>query len=287
MNNKYKQFVELLNSAKKHKDIILLCRGDSKESAFKKLGLEIVYNTIEQFAEKLYFYGEKSKYFWNKKINSNSFDFDINDTSDAIFIYIFLLFKNLIQSPQNEASKKYLKKNRKITLFFENNDNQEVFIKTIMTLSDEKRLLYRNYYFRILHQLGKTDYYKNSMLISSSTKKSVAKKFSKGGIIINFWDFNFNNDNFFAENLPYFVGKPYKEQKEISLFAAILPHYIYSFECDGYVYPNPSIETTKDLKSAILGGLEIQQDNFVKRLKSETFYAKGISRISDTIYWEI
>jgi len=48
----------------------------------------------------------------------------------------------------------------------------------------------RNYYLRILHQLGESNFKNQSNFVSSSEKRKVARKFSKSEIIINFWDIN-------------------------------------------------------------------------------------------------
>jgi hypothetical protein len=90
----YQSLLYNLTKAKENNWIILLHRGVSKKFAFEKVSLDIKYNTIEQFAEKLFFFGEKSKYFWNNKINpaNSQLQFDINDTSDSFFKYIFKEF---------------------------------------------------------------------------------------------------------------------------------------------------------------------------------------------------
>ena len=87
----YSEFLELLDSFKEDRLIKLLYRGVTKDFAFKCLNLDLKCNTIDQFAEQLFYFGEKSRYFWNERINSSKqeFNFEINDTSDEFFKYIF------------------------------------------------------------------------------------------------------------------------------------------------------------------------------------------------------
>ena len=80
-------------------------------------GIKILDGLTGQI-ERLFFYGEKARYFWNEKLNSKEYNFDINETSPAIFEYIFLLFKELMLSPKKDGTKRYMKKNLAISSFF-------------------------------------------------------------------------------------------------------------------------------------------------------------------------
>jgi len=84
MNKKYTEFLALLKNAKENGLIKLLFRGVNEEFAFKSVGLDIKYNTIEQFQERLFFFGEKSKYFWNEKLKTRKYEFSLNDTLDIL-----------------------------------------------------------------------------------------------------------------------------------------------------------------------------------------------------------
>lgn len=279
MNESYQLFLDLLKDSKEKGQIKILHRGMSKNFAFNKLNLDVNLNTIDQFAEKLFFYGEKSKYFWNEKLNTSKhkFEFEINDTSDNFFKYIFNEFNKLIDSHKNEMTDRFFLKNEVTVSFFSRYENIDLFIDKIKQLTQNDRILVRNYYLRILHQLGEVTYKENSQFISSSTSENVAKKFSKSEIMINFWDLDFIKHDL-AIDVPMFIGKPYRSQKEISIFTVILPHFIYSFNYQNTIYPNPAIELSKDMELAVFCGLEIKQENFKEKLKTETNYSSGIEK---------
>lgn len=287
MDEDYIRFCDLLKESKEKGILKMLHRGMTKDFAFNELKLDVNFNTIDQFKEKLYFYGEKSKYFWNDKLNTSKdhFEFDINDTSEDFFTYIFKEFNKLIQFHTNQVTTQYFEKNITTISFFSQLRNIKLFLLKINHLSAEERINIRNYYLRILHQLGESTYKKNSQFISSSTSEKVPERLKRNEIIINFWDLDFSRPDITAD-IPKFVGKPYKNQKEISVFTVILPHFIYSFKYQNSTYPNPAIKTTKNLEFAILCGLDIIQENFSENLKKDTNYNKGIETDGKE-YWEI
>lgn len=279
MNKKYNKFLDLLGTFEKKGCVEKLHRGISKEFAFKSLNLDLKHNSIEQFAERLFFFGEKAKYFWNEKLRNSEqeFDFEINDISNKFFKYIFNEFNNLIVNGKKPRTKQYFAKNKKPTSFFSETGNIDKFVEKIELLTESEQLQTRNDYLKILHQLGESDYKKSSQFLSGSEETKIAQGFSKGGITINFWEINSDKSkiNF---DIPLFVGKPYEKQKETTIFAVILPHYIYSFTDtdENLTYPNPAIKTTKNFEPAIFSGLEIQQNNFLEKLKMKTGYKSGI-----------
>jgi len=276
MIEKYKTFIELLNLSKKEGHIKILHRGTSKGFAFRRFSLDPEINNMNQFGEKLFFFGEKSRYFWNNRVIKFNGYFAINDISDVFFKNIFFEFDRLLDSSKKDGTKRYFKKNKKTSLFFGETNNSNEFIEVINKLNPNEKLLSRNYYLRILHQLGESEYKKESEFISSSKDRVTAEKFSKKDkLLINFWDLNFLRPRSIPD-IPKFIGKPYKNQKEISVFGAILPHFIYSFEYRGDIYVNPAIDTTPNLKEAIFSGLKIKQENFMVKLSKETRYKFGL-----------
>jgi hypothetical protein len=278
MDRKYKLFLEKLNLAKEEGLVDLLYRGESKKFAFNNFNLDASSNNIEQFKERLFFFGDKAKSFWNDKIMLHSSgDFEVNEISDSVFGHIFSLFNNLIKTAAKEKSKQYFEKNKTTTDFFANMDNCETFIQRTNSLLDKQKMLYRNFCLSIIHQLGESPYKENSHLVSSSQKRSEAKKFSKNGVIINFWDLKLKQHKMLVGSMPIFRGRPYEKQKEESIFAAILPHYIYSFEYEGKIYANPALSTSENLDEVISYGFEIEQKDFLERLKKETKYKKGVT----------
>lgn len=284
MENKRQRFVQRLEHFGKQQRIIPLYRGFPKEFGFHKFNLDVQYNNIKQFSERLFYYGEKSKFFWKEKIKSN---FEINDIDNKVFTYIFEKFSEINKIENLECrKKKYIDRNKKSFDFFSNKDNLEIFLKGINNLLDDQKKCLRNYYFRIIHQLGETDYINQSLLVSSSRTEYVAKKFSKGDIIIYFWDFNFDNlPNISGDGIVFFNGKPYKDQKEISVFGAIFPHYIYAFKYKKKYYLNPALEKIDNedeeaMDMAIIFGFDIDQEGFEKKAEKE-IKGNAISRTSD------
>ena len=221
-HDRIKLFHARLNFYKQQGWIKLLHRGVNKEFAFLPFNLSTKHNTIEQFAERLFFYGEKSKYHWKQKIG---IEIDLNDVSNRTFTHIFKCFNEIATIKNaNPGTRTYRKKNISAFSFFANKNNLPRFLNEIKTLDNEQKRQRRNYYFRIIHQLGETDHKKMSLHISSTTDFNVAENFSNGEIVVNFWDFNFKNFPLAKIKIPDFIDKPYKNEREISLFSVIFPN---------------------------------------------------------------
>ncbi|QQR97195.1 MAG: hypothetical protein IPK18_09930 [Sphingobacteriales bacterium] len=256
-------------------------RGISKEESFNQLGLDVRYNTLAQFKERLFFYGNKSKYFWNNEFLKSSFEFEINEVSDKMFEFIFNSFKIVYKSPKNSNTEKYIQKNKVAFEYFSNDEMEKHFLSNIKKLDDTDKIYFRNYYLTILHQLGDLNFANKSLFLSSTTDLVQAHRFSKkDNLIINFWIVNDNSREINkSTNLPLFAGKPYKQQKETSIFLCILPHYIYSFTYRNKEYFNPhlAIKNEYDYDIIIINGIDVNQKNFKNKLRNETNFKKGVS----------
>ncbi len=271
---KYENFIKKLNYFKSKGLIKILHRGFSKEFGFDKFNLHPKYHNLNDFAKLLFYYGDKSKYFWEQL---NGRDFGLNEISNEIFIYIFEIFNEIGQNPIKTGTKRFIDKNKKLFEFFKNDSNKNSFVKEIEKISNKEKLELRNYYFRVIHQLGETKFKNQSPIVSSSENNSIAKNiFSKNEIVISFWDFDFNNFSISNSNIPVFKGKPYKNQKEISVFGAIFPHYIYSVKCRNEEIVNPAIFENLDIDEIILCGFNINQEEFKDKLEEETKFEFGI-----------
>ena len=201
----------------------------------------------------------------------------LNETSDNVFEYIFELFNQIaLKDKVNNGTFNYRKRNKKVFSYYSNSDNLENFLTRTRALNEEQKKQIRNYYFRIIHQLGETNCKDVSLLVSSTIEHKVARKFSKGDIIINFWDFDFCNFPLGEIDIPKFIGKPYKNQTEISLFAVIFPHYIHSFEYKNRIFYNPALFEKKGFDNIILNGFDIDQTDFKSRLNNETIFEIGV-----------
>jgi hypothetical protein len=271
----YNSFLERLEYYKNEKLIKILKRGVSKKFAFKRVNLDPRFNSLDQFSEMLFYYGEKSKYFWEQKLGRK---FSINDTGTGIFRFIFEKFKEISEKKDcNQGTRNYRIRNKKAFEYFNDLQNSISFVDTIDKKDEKIKKQLKNYYFRIIHQLGETDYKKSSLNISGTTNEVVARQFSNNEIIINFWDFDFNQFDPQVKDIPLFVGKPYKNQDEISVFGVIFPHYIHSFKYDNQYFYNPALFKGTDHDSMILGGFDIDQTGFELKFKDDTSYELGLT----------
>lgn len=267
MRTTYDKFVSALQEFSQSRKVQILYRGLKKEDAFKKFNLDIKYNTLEQFGERLFFFGEKSKNF---QIGNKNLKFAINDTSMKVFKKIFKIYLTL---STEYIPDEFYKLNKNKFDFFDVR-NQAIFLKNINELSESCKVYLRNYYFSILHQLDYNDFKEVSLLLSSSADESKATNHSlgKNGIKINFWQMNQIKPNCDFKDLPIFIGLPYSDEKEKSIFGAIFPHYIYSFESEGKIFINPNIPDLDDYDVIFYAGFDIDQSDFQGKLKKMTSY---------------
>lgn len=269
MVTKINTFSKKLEELNKKKEIQILYRGISKKDAFKVFKLDAKLNSIQQYAEKLFFFGNKAIHFI-----TGYEGFDVNDVSDEIFEFIFEEYHNLANT-DNERTEKFIKKNQRKFDYFFNISNKSDFITRAKSQEIEDVIKTRNYLLTVLHQIGNfTKYKKKSSFVSSSVKKNVAEKFSCKGIIIKFWKLrNLKNE---YSGIYLFNSFVYSEQKEDSVFSAIFPHYIFSVEYNGVEYVNPYLKNYVNIDYTIIFGFDIIQDNFESKLKTETLHDKCV-----------
>jgi hypothetical protein len=269
------RFKESLKWYKEKGLVKLLYRGIDKRSAFRPYNLDPTYNTIEQFAESLFYFGEKSKYYWENRFGRGV---TLNDVTRRMFRYIFdRLHEVATLTEAKKGTIRYRDKNKKAFRYFSDKKNVTLFLKNIMKLNSDQRRRYRNYYLRIIHQLGETEYNERSLHVSATESTFWARRFGKGEIVIYFWDFDFNHFQPIEIDIPVFVGKPYRSQQEISLFSAIFPHHIFSFHFEGREYINPALFRHESIRGMILNGFTIDQTDFKERLKT-TNIRRGVQR---------
>lgn len=263
----YLNFLKILKEYSSKNKIEILHRGFTKEYAFKKFNLDTKHNTIEQFGERLFFFGEKSKYFELKRFKLK---FRLNDESQREFKAIFNIFTTI----ESDSTPSEFYKNNKMIFDYFDIKNKSKFLLNTKLLSNECKMFIRNYYFAILHQLENNDFKGESFLISSTSDFSQANNFAVGeeGIVINFWNWKSKENICNFKNLPYFNGVPFPNEKEVSIFGAIFPHYIYSFEHKGKLYVNPNLNNKHNFEVVLFAGFEIDQSNFKEKLKRMTAY---------------
>lgn len=247
-----------------------LCRGYDLEYAYKQFVLDVKPSNIEKFAKKLFYYGDKAKSFWKFQCNR---PYDINEVSDNVFCIIFSEFYQILQKASvKPQTYNYIARNSRKFSFFSNKSNEEIFLKTVKPLGDSEKLIIRNYYFSIIHQLNASNFNDSSVLISSTTNENEANKFSGGtkGIKIFFWQPNLKKNRPVFKDLPIFNGNPYESQKEIPVFGVIFPHYIYKFTHKGETHLNPAIFKLPDFEIAMFTGLPVENEDIDSRRSDET-----------------
>lgn len=268
----YASFNKTLEEFSRQKIIIHPIRGYKLKFGFEQYKLDSKKNTPCQFAERLFYYGDKAKSFWKFQCNR---PYGINEVSDKVFSLIFKEFYQILQKASvNTQTDKYIAKNSRWFAFFSNKSNQEIFLKTVKLYNDSERLIIRNYYFSIIHQLNESNFNDSSVLISSTTNENEANKFSGGskGIKIFFWQPNLKKNRPVFKDLPIFNGNPYESQKEIPVFGVIFPNYIYKFTHNGETYLNPAIFKLTDFEIAMFTGLPVDNEDIDTKKNDETIY---------------
>lgn len=267
--------------------ILRLKRGINTVDAFERFQLDPKFNSLDLFSERLFFFGSKAKYFWKHPKTQR---FSLKDTSKDIAEYIFL--QNQVIAKTAYSSKpisQFKKKNSEVLDFFSSSSNLKFFIEAFDRLERKPKFQLRNYYLSIIHQIGNdAKYAEASMNVSATKKESCAKYFSHNGIVINFWTLNYPFCSQVAPSqfLPRYIGFPYPKQKEVTMFGAIFPNFIYSFTHEGKQYFNPAIHTVDDADCVILSGFDIEQNGFGERLLEETSFENGVVE-DDGEFYEI
>lgn len=256
----------------------IIYRGDTLENLHDKLGVHYDAENIEyqQLLSRLFMVGEKARSFFCETY----FDFNrsstigLNDFSEKVFQYIFDSLNSAIKS-KNTYTVNFFDKNEDFKKFFGKKTNKKEFLSKIELIKESERLYARNYYLVLLHQLGSIRYKEKSHFTSSTTNYSVAQQFSKNNntqkeVIIHAWSAHSElKRKLNRHHLPVYVGNPYSNQREVSIFAGILPHYIIGLEVttENTFFINPNLFVNSVSKSTIMDGFNIDQDNFDEILK--------------------
>jgi len=284
MNEKIIEFLLLQIQLTQLRKINTYYRGDNLDNIFKRFGIEndgSEYNK-RVLLERIFLIGDKSKYFYNDilfKDKTFSRDLALVDTSEAALKKIFDRLNSSTKS-KKEYIQKYFKNNSALNEFFKNKSNKIGFTNSI--IKSENPLAYRNYYLKILHQLYFIGYRNNSHFVSSSDDMGITKNFAgSNGIIIHCWNpnFYFYRKKFEINNLPKQESLAFKEQREFSFLAGILPHFISAVEFTEKkeIYFNPTILKSEINKNLFFEGLDIDQTDFIE-IVSKTEFRKYFNR---------
>ncbi len=272
-----------------------LYRGDNLMNLREKLG--IYYSKSEtdykELLSRLFMVGEKSKHFYSEEyFKSSNRTIRIDESNETVFHYIFDNLNSSIKS-KNSITISFFEKNLLLKSYFsDKKNNKRIFSSSALSANENERIFFKNYYLSLLHQLGAINYKNKSHFVSASTDFTVAQDFSSNDssskrIIIHAWrPVNGKITHRFEKyNLPKYKSVPYRNQKEFSSLAGILPHYIIGLETlrDHKIFINPSIFANPISDDLFINGLNINQENFGEVLKL-TNYGKSFEVRRNEIY---
>ncbi len=168
---KYQTFSALLTEYQKEGKVLFVYRGDNIENISQKLKgspSEVLP------ADRVFEYGDKAKHYYMDSTFEGGAIKNINDTSVDTLSYIFDRLQNVIASSRHfNRAKKHLSK-KFIGYFIP--ENRASFIEAIA--SAPNRHLIRDYYLYLLHTAGTEGILEETLLVSTTTKRRVAKGFS-------------------------------------------------------------------------------------------------------------
>ena len=272
-------FLLLFVSESRRGKIIPLYRGSNLNDLFARLGIEYepIKPNYELLLQRFFMIGEKGRHFYSTEYFNlgNNFMFGIEDHDEIILKKIFDVLNSFCKNKKKKDDRFFNGNEIFCEYFINKKGNKRKFVEFIANLDSRNQLVIRNYYLSRLHQFGSKVYKDKSILVSTSKLYSVAKGFTSQSqeekkVIIHSWTPRisaFRNE--FYNVLPVFTGGPYRHQREISIFAGILPHYIIGLEIidDNKFFINPSILENTITKDVFSNGLPINQENFHQILK--------------------
>lgn len=241
-------------------------RGDSLRNLCNKLNVE--YNSeetnIETILDRLFMVGEKAKRFYTIEET-----FEIDDSSDYVFEKINKYFSDSLKS-NNKSTLAFFNRNKSLKSFFSDKKQKRNFLRILEDANEKERIIIRNFYLTLLHQLAAINYKSKSHFVSTSEDYLIAEKFSshKGEldrIILHCWRPIKEEKAVIKKfNLPSYSLGPYDYQKEFSVLGGILPHFISGLEItrSNEFFPNPNIFSNQITDEIFISGLEINQINF-------------------------
>lgn len=223
--------------------IYTLYRGDSLFNLYTKLGLPYSEEETEhkELLKRLFLIGEKAKNFYSDEliIELNSGELNsgrnvkIDSCNEEVLRKIFDNLNKAVKN-KNEFSEKFFNINKAFKEYFLNKQNKISFVTTIQ--NSIYKLSLRNYYLKLLHQLASINYKNSSHFVSTTQDSDVAIGFashsnSNKKVIIHCWSTNsYPIGRLRKLNLPQYRSAPYSWQKEESILAGILPHFIIGLQ---------------------------------------------------------
>lgn len=270
-------FLTIVNKLKSSRKVCFIYRGEENLREHYNVDLD----NIPLLSHHIFMLGEKGLLFLKEKLKEqdNSFQF--------IWERFNIKVCNLNFTCENTRQhvSEFLDNNPEIKAYFSNDDNKESFM-ACEKLSDKERKEVADYYLSLLHTIGRSGNGK-SYFLSSSKKKSIAKKFSKfkkEGIILYGWvpkkginktTIKYENidvhDGFIKSlGLPTYGVPVYQDQEEICLKCGWLPHFILGFQYEKDFYINPAaLKSWQD--SIPYEGLDVDQSKFKEMLNNSNY----------------
>ena len=260
------RFILFVKRLKSSRRVRFIYRGDSNIIEQYKIDS----SNLPSLAINIFCLGDKGRFFFQNKL------VDIN----SVFSLIWDKFHNKVcklnfaLDSTKECMSDFLNKNPMFNNYFSDEHNKEHF-ESLSQLAIDKANEVADYYFSILHTIGKSGNGK-SYFLSSSTNYLIAEEFKgdnsiiiygwlpKKGLkdrIIKYIDVEKNSPFVQSLNLPTCQVPIYPKQSEICIKCGLLPHYIIGFQHNNRFYINPN--TLRQWNDSIgYEGLEIDQKTF-------------------------
>lgn len=293
-NLEEEHYQRILNS----KEIVLLNRGISLAALTTILKVKIIRpefgSILADIAIKLFIVGSKSNYYVGKhgRLNKNNVHAAVEDIGNETFSKLYeKLIEVFITKPREKKSvRRFVETNPDFVRSLRQSD-----FNCIENLSDGEKILIRDYYLALLHQVYDKRYHSKSALISTSTDPNIAERFhgEEEGILIKYFiprdlvstltvpPYALEEGNAARViqhlNLPLVTSPPFVEQSEYSVKRALFPHFIASFSLisGGHVQTILNPEMSNFSPDVLREGFNINQESFFEVVRDTAFERRG------------
>ncbi|MCC5824874.1 hypothetical protein [Alkalimonas sp.] len=231
--------------------LLFLFRGEEQRNIRRRLtsgGLGIETNEV---FERAFYFGDKARHFSVDTFNTErNFLTGINDCSDETLLFIY---RRICESLEDPRVLSQVNKNtsREFRDFFLNQHNQHDFLQRInQAYTSETKLKARDYFLYFLHIAGSAGIRKETMFVSTTTDRRIARGFSKAvnrnssRIIFHYfipqpfhvhaiapWVADHHQRIVNALRLPTYKSTGlFPKQQEVSVKGALFPHFILGIE---------------------------------------------------------
>ncbi|ELC3160022.1 hypothetical protein [Vibrio harveyi] len=231
--------------------LLFLFRGEEQRNIRRRLssgGLGI--DTNEVF-ERAFYFGDKARHFSVDTFDAErNFLTGINDCCDETLSFIYRRIGESLEDPRilrqvNQNT------SREFRDFFLNQHNHHEFLQKInQAYTSETRLKARDYFLYYLHVAGSAGLRKETMFVSTTTDRRIARGFSKVGnrnssrVMFHYfipqpfhvhaiapWVADHHQRIVNALQLPTYKSTGlFPKQREVSVKGALFPHFILGIE---------------------------------------------------------